>query len=1032
VGPARESRKTVTVVFCDVTGSTALGERLDPESLRRVMTRYFEAMRAVLERHGGTVEKFIGDAVMAVFGVPRVHEDEALRAVRAASERRGARAERNRGLERDWGVTIAARIAVNTGETMVGDRSVGQTLVTGDAVNTAARLEQAATPGEILLGAATYRLVREAVAAEAVEPVAAKGKAEPVRAFRLIEVEPEGAVSRRSDAPLVGRTRELRLVAAAHEHAVADRACHLVTILGVAGVGKSRLVAEALAAVSDGMVLTGRCLPYGDGITFWPLAEIVKQAAGITDADNVEEACAKVDALMRDEEDGAAIADRVSQLMGLSTAGCSLEEGFWAVRKLFEVLGRRRPLIVTVDDLQWAEPALLDLVEHLADWSRDAPIVLLCMARPEFLELRPGWGGGKVNAVSLLLEPLSASESEMLVESLVTGSKFPPVLRSRLLETCGGNPFFLEETLASLIEEGLLVRDGDDWRATVDPAALEVPPTIQALLAARLDRLGREELTVIEGASVVGQVFYRGAISELAPEGLRPDVGTYLLGLIRKDLVRPDHSTFAGQEAFRFRHLLIRDAAYQAMPKRTRAELHERFAGWLERTAGERVAEYQEVLGYHLEQAYRYSVELGALDEQARAMADQAARHLAVAGRRALNRSDFSAAVGLLGRSVELLPADDPLRLELLFDLAQALLDLGEFARVDPVLDETTDRARAAGDRALELRAEMVRTFRFDSTMAWEDRKEAAERAIPLFEELEDEFGLYLAHRLLGGVHWSQGRSAAAEEELVRVMEHANRAGAAREFPFLIHWMAGTQVWGPTPVEEGLRRCDALLTESGSSRLAEGSVLTARAALEAMIGRAEESRRTGARAQAMLEDLGGGVLSTMAAASRIGLAEEILGDLERAEANMRPAVETLFVMGERSYVSTLAGQLGRVLALAGNLDDAARFVQLGRETSPVDDWASQIAWRGAASLVMARRGDLDEAERLAREGVALTEGVDYLNQMADAWVDLAEVLRLAGRTEESGAALQEALALFKAKGNLVSAARTREALSKLT
>jgi len=1022
----------VTIVFSDVTGSTSLGERLDPESLRRIMARYFEEMKAALESHGGTVEKFIGDAVMAVFGIPVLHEDDALRAGRAALEMRQRLDRLNQELERDRGFRILTRTGINTGEVVAGDPANGQTLVTGDPVNIAARLEQTAQPGEILMGEATERLLRDAVSAEPVPPLALKGKDEPVVAYRLLGVRPGAeAVRRRIDSPMVGRDRQLALLNQTFEAATLDRACHLFTVIGSPGVGKSRLVQEFVAAVSDrAMVLRGRCLPYGEGITYWPVAEMVKQAAGVTDDDAPEAAAAKVADVLPAEERGL-VAEHLVQAMGFTEAAAPAEELAWAFRKLLETMARTRPVVPVFDDIHWAEPTLLDLIDHVTDWSRDAPILLVSIARQELLDLRQGWGGGKRNATTIQLEPLTERECEVLVENLLGMALLPEVSKSRIAEAAEGNPLFVEQVLSMLIDDELLRRDDGHWVPAADLTTIPIPPTIQALLAARLDRLGGKERQIIERASVVGKVFYQGAVSELAPEPLRPEVGSHLMTLVRKEFIRPDHSDFARESAFRFRHILIRDAAYNGMPKETRARLHEAFSSWLERAAGERIAEYEEVLGYHLEQAHRYRVELGTVDDAARAMADRAARHLAVAGRRALNRSDFTAAVGLLGRSIKLLPADDPLRLELLLDLGQALLDLGEFAKVDPVLDEVTERARAAGDRGLELRGDLVRAFRFDTTTAWEDRKSTAEGAIPVFERLGDEFGLYLAHRLLGAVHWTQGRSRASEEELEHVMEHARRAGAARAFPFLIHWLAGTQVWGPAPAKEGIRRCDALLTEAGGGRFAEGSILVARASLEAMQGRADESRKWGARGRAVFEDLGGGVVGTMAGASRIGLAEEILGDLERAEATMRPAVETLFEMGEKSFVSTLASQLGRVLALAGKLDEAERFASMGREASPADDWASQITWRGALTLVMAGRGDLEEAERLARDGIALTEGVDYLNQMADAWSDLAHVLRLTRRLDEAESALREGISLYEAKGNVVSAARARDALARL-
>ena len=476
---ARETRKTVTIVFCDVTGSTSLGERLDPESLRRVMARYFEAMRLVIEQHGGTVEKFIGDAVMAVFGIPVVHEDDGLRAVRAATGMRDALARLNEELERDYGTRLEARIGANTGEVVTGTE---ERLATGDAVNVAARLEQAAAPGEILLGRETYRLVRDAVEVEALDPLELKGKAEGVRSYRLLAVSGESQ-ARRLDVPMVGRERELRLMRDAWERAVSERSCVLFTLLGVAGVGKSRLAEEFLRDLGgdlDALVVRGRCLSYGEGITYWPAVEVVLQLRTA----------------------GHEPTGPVAALLGDGGAPTSPEEIAWGVRRLLEEAAAEAPLVVVLDDLQWAEPAFLELLEHVATMSRGAPILLFCVARPDLLERRPNWGGGMLNATTVLLEPLSAEETQKLIAML--GDGIDTDLAARIRAAAEGNPLFVEEMVA-MVEEG----GGGD---------VVVPPTVQALLAARLDQLEPAERGVLERGSVEGQVFHRGAVQALAPE----------------------------------------------------------------------------------------------------------------------------------------------------------------------------------------------------------------------------------------------------------------------------------------------------------------------------------------------------------------------------------------------------------------------------------------------------------------------------------------------------------------------------------
>jgi class 3 adenylate cyclase len=596
--PARETRKTVTVVFCDVTGSTALGEKLDPESLRRVMGRYFDEMRIVVERHEGTVEKFIGDAVMAVFGIPMLHEDDALRAVRAAAEMRSRLEELNAELERDWGVRIRVRTGVNTGEVVAGDPSSGQRFATGDAVNVAKRFEEAAPAGEIFIGEPTYRLVRDAVEVEAVEPLELKGKGEPIGAYRLLGIEADApGRARRLDSPMVGRAREQVALRQAYERTAGERACHLFTVLGAAGVGKSRLVAEFLAGLGDdATVVEGRCLPYGEGITYRPLHEILRALYG-------EDFLAEIRRRLAGNDNAKLIAERIGAALGVVEHTGPTDETFWAVRKLFEAEALERPLVVVVDDLQWGAPTLLDLVEHVADWARDAPILLVCLARPELLDGRPGWSGGKLNATSVLLEPLNQSEAGELVQNLLGRAQLAPDIQARVTAAAEGNPLFVEEMLAMLIDDGLLERSNGDWVPAGDLGAVTVPPTIQALLSARLERLDGIERDVIERASVEGKVFHRGAVVELSEDDVRDAVGAHLQSLVRKELVRPEEADFPGEDAFKFRHLLIRDAAYDAMPKELRAELHERFAGWLEAAAEDRILEYEEILGFHLEQA---------------------------------------------------------------------------------------------------------------------------------------------------------------------------------------------------------------------------------------------------------------------------------------------------------------------------------------------------------------------------------------------------------------------------------------------
>jgi class 3 adenylate cyclase len=614
--PAQERRKTVTVFFSDLKGSTNLGEALDSESLREVMTRYFDEMRAILEHHGGRVEKYIGDAIMAVFGLPRVHEDDALRAVRAALATKEALAALNDELQERWGVQLQNRTGVNTGEVVAGDPTQGQRLVTGDVVNVAARLEQAAPTLEILIGEPTYRLVRGAVEVEVVEPLELKGKSERVPAFRLLAAREAQAADRRA-VPLVGRERELDVLDQAFHASVEQSSCRMVTVLGEAGVGKSRLTdAFVDAAVGTAHVLTGRCLPYGRGITFWPLSEIVRAAAGIRDDDSTEVAMAKLAGLVGPDPDG--VADRVASAVGLSQRQFPLDELFWGTRKLFQTLASRGPLVLVFEDIHWAEEPLLDLIEHLASWVRAAPLLIVCLSRTELLDIRSDWGGGRVRATAIELEPLGATESEQLVDALLDATQGPigDGVRRILLDKTEGNPLFLEETVRMLAENG------------GRPPA-QIPDTVQALIAARIDRLGPQARTVLQRASVIGRTFWGGAIEQLSPE--LEDVDCVIDELLARDFVVPEpRSTITGEKAYRFKHVLIREVAYSGLAKASRAEHHLRFADWLHERAGD---ELLEIRAFHLDQASALLAELDGSPPAA--LAARAAEVLEQAGRRA-------------------------------------------------------------------------------------------------------------------------------------------------------------------------------------------------------------------------------------------------------------------------------------------------------------------------------------------------------------------------------------------------------------
>jgi class 3 adenylate cyclase/tetratricopeptide (TPR) repeat protein len=952
----REQRKTVTVLFCDISGSTSLGESIDPEALRALLARYFDRMKGIVEAHSGSVEKFIGDAVMAVFGVPVVHEDDALRAVRAALEMRDALPE----------VGLAGRIGVNTGEVVTG---TAERLATGDAVNVAARLEQAAEPGAVLLGEETLRLVRSAVEVEPVEPLDLKGKTDPVLAYRLLSV--HDASERRPTTAMVGRETELRRLAAAFEQAVHDHSCQLFTVLGAAGVGKSRLVAEFLQTI-DGKVVRGRCLPYGEGITYWPVIEVLKQ----------------LDAVPSDPAAAAAL----RSLLGETGVGTSAEEIAWAFRKLLEEQAQERTLVCVFDDLHWGEQTFLELVEHVADLSRDVPILLLCMARPELLEKSPGWGGGKWNATTVLLEPLDGAETEQLLDELgdVKGE-----LRERITRAAEGNPLFLEEILA-------LVRGSGDRE-------IAVPPTIQALLAARLDQLDPSERAVLQCGSVEGRVFHRSAVQALSDEN--GQLSSRLIGLVRKELVRPDRPQFPVDDAYRFRHLLIRDAAYDALPKAERAELHERLAAWLEERQATLV-ELDEIVGHHLEQAARYRKDLGEPDPN---LAERAAERLAAAGRRALWRGDPRAAASLLARAVALV---QPVRLNvhLELDLARALFG-HDIERAVAVAETVTESAQAAGDQAGAALARVVAGhYRLFSVadIAVDELEGLAHEALPLLEEAGDHAGLVHVWWAIGsGVANFRAKYDEWAKAADQALHHSRLAG---QYQTDLFRLPDSLFFGGTPADEALRRLDAVLPEP-----AHPSSLLWRAVLLAMLNRFDEAQPLAADAGARLRELtgdaaGGFMLSQVA---------HFAGNDETAARELRQYCDLLQERGLRFQLSSYAPLLGRLFCMLGRRDEAVPLVELARELGDEQDVITQMAWRQVHALISAGRGEYADAETLAREAVALARTTDGLNWQGDAFCDLAEVLRAAGRIDEATATIGQALECYDRKKNLAIGARVR-------
>jgi class 3 adenylate cyclase/tetratricopeptide (TPR) repeat protein len=1026
-GSVHETRRQVTIVFSDLKGSTALGERLDSESLREVMTRYFEEMCVALEGHGGTVEKFIGDAIMCVFGMPQAHEDDALRAVRAALEMKERLAVLNVELEERWGVTLANRTGVNTGTVIAsGESSTRQRLVTGDTVNVAARLEQAAPAYEVLIGELTYQLVRDSVEVEEVEPLELKGKSERVPAYRLLAVG-ERKERRGEILPLVGRETELAELTELLEAAIETRSSRLVKVVADAGTGKSRLIEELMTMASGrgGYAVRGRCLPYGRGITFWPVVEIVAIAASIADDDPPAIARGKIAALAGD----SAVEERVAQTVGLTDSKFPLDELYWGIRKLFEGLAADRPLVVVIEDVHWAEAALLDLLSHLASTTSDAPVVLVCTARPEIDERYPDWPEPGTGTV-LRLQPLAAEAVDRLIEHLLGGSLPAEVVRE-IAGAAAGNPLFVEQLVAMLVEEGALHRDGDRWMAVRNfSSRFTVPPTLDALLAGRLDLLPRDELTVVESAAVIGLNFQREPVEEIVPATLVP-VGPHLARTEGRQLIR--RAEESGEDAYQFHHILIRDSAYNRLPKRIRSTLHARFARWAERVNRERgrELEFQEIMGFHLEQARRYLLELAPLDAEGIELGRRAAGHLAPAGRRAFARGDKGAAANLLRRAADLLPEDSRERIDLLPDLGEALTEIGEFGEAQRLLDEAVVAAAAIGDPVLEADAILTRLFvshrTLDDLDGWRGEVEQeTTRLIPLLQGEDAAPVRAKAWRMVAFIHGTVCRWRETAEAYEPAIAAARAAGDDRLVARFCSSYVMALAEGPTPAPEGIERAEEILRDGLVDREAVARIMLWVAPLHAMSGQFDRARELVAQGTDLLRELGALVIGSMTsqASSRIEL---MAGDPEAAEALLRADYEALTAMEESYLRPFIAACLARALLEVGRIDEADELAAVAAEIADPGDVEPQAIVRSVRARVLVSRGHAEEARALAYEALELIGETDDLSLRADSLMALASTLE--DSPEERVAVLGEALALYERKRHLIGAERVEVELA---
>ena len=998
------ARRPVTVLCVAFQVTPSSGAELDPEAHGVVTERMVVSLTAVLERHGGRLAASNSEHLMGVFGVAILHEDDALRAVRASLEAREALTAEAAALPRHYRARLEYRFGLATGEALVG--GPGPLGFAGDVGAQAVRLAAAAGPGQILISQQTRQLAAGAIETDG---------AGPDRFLLLSAHAGLRPLAVRLDAPLVGRGDDVRRLEAAYTRAVRDRVTVAVTVIGEAGLGKTRLVQEFAGRLGrEAHVLTGRCLPYGEGITFYPLQEMVRQAGGGDDS------AERIKDLLAGEADATAIAEQLHRALGPGSRGrTAAAETFWAARRLLETLARHRPVLAIFEDVHWAEPTFLDLVESLALQPGRSPITVVCIGRPELLDHRPAWAAEDGRSACIQLAPLGAGAAAALIDSLSAGQPIPPATRARLIDTAGGNPLYLEQLAVSLSEQG---------RSDNRPA---LPPTIAALLSARLQRLGPGASSVLIRAAIVGKDFGEQEIWGMLPAEARAPLSRNLQTLVAKGLVQRGPPGAGPFEEYSFRHILIQEAAYRSIPKSLRAELHHRYVDWLEASVSDPFPARSEILGYHLEQSVRYRTELRPADPESAALSLRAAAHLETAGVAAHDRGDDVAAVNLLDRAAMLLPADDPALGRLYTSLGTALVEAGQFEKARVTLDEAQRVTAAHGDDRRHARAR-VEALLLHLRMSPDEAEAEIAQALPElhreFEASQDDLGICRTLQLEAAPHWNRSRSGPAENAWLRAADYARKVNDRRQLADIFSWLASAALWGPTPAPAGIQRCTDYLDEIGNHPQGKAEILLNLAGLQAMQDDFPAAQATLDSAKALLETLGPTMTAIMLQPA--ALVAMLAGDPATAEMYLRLEYESLQSMGERRFLATTAAILARAIAAQGpgRYDEAIRLITISREAAPDDTSAQVIGW-GLHARILADRGRYREAEELARSAADLAAQTDFLSDHADALLELSHVLAAAGRAAEAHSAATRALDLYQRKGNLPGA---RESLRYLT
>jgi predicted ATPase/DNA-binding SARP family transcriptional activator len=998
------ARRPVTVLCVALQLAPRSGAELDPEAHGVVHERVVSGLAAVLERHGGKLAASDSEHLMGVFGVTTLHEDDALRAVRASLEAREALSTEAAALPRHYPASLVCRFGLATGEALVGGS--GPLGFAGDVGARAVMLAEAAEPGQILIGPQVRQLAAGAIETEEAGPDrfllrSARAGLRPL-AVRL-------------DVPLVGRGEQMRRLEAAYTRATRERVTVTVRVIGEAGLGKTRLVQEFAGRLGrQAHVLIGRCLSYGEGITFWPLQEVIRQAG---DGDSPE----RITALLDGEADAAGVAEQLHRALGPGTPGrTAAAEIFWAARRFLEALARRRPVLVVFEDLHWAEPTFLDLVESLALQPGRSPIAVVCIARPELLDHRPAWAAETDRSVCIQLTPLGEGAAAVLLDSVSEGHRITQSTRARLIDTAGGNPLYLEQLAVSLSEQ-----KGSDIR----PA---LPPTIQALLSARLQRLGPGASSVLVRAAIVGKDFGEREIRGLLPVEARAPLSRNLQTLVAKGLVQRGPPGRGPDEEYSFRHILIQEAAYRSIPKSLRAPLHHRYADWLEAVFSDPFPGQSEILGYHLEQSVRYRNELWPADPQAATLAQRAAAHLETAGNAAHDRGDDIAAASLLDRVATLLPGDHPALGRLYTGLGTALIEAGQFDKAKATLDYAQRITAATGDDRQHAHARveaLLLHLRVNPSQAATDIARALPELRREFEQSQDDLGTCRTLQLEAALHWNHARSGAAEDAWQRAAECARMLKDRRQLADILAWLASAALWGPTPAPEGIQQCQEYLDEIENHPIGQAEILLHLAGLYAMQDEFAVAEATLDSAKDLLRTLG--PTMTAAVVQPAALIAMLAGDPATAEKHLRLEYGSLYRMGEHYYLATTAVKLARAIAAQGQsrYDEAIRLIAASREAAAGKDLSAQAVGQGLHARILADRGRYREAEELARSATALSAQTDLLNEQADTLLELSHVLAAAGQASAAHSAATQALDRYQRKGNLPGA---RDSLRYLT